>query len=238
MHAKVLFVIVLVGLISVAAGCLSPNARPEFPTTSLSPTGNHDAVLERFIAADYNMTAQNVTITKWQVKWINSTALIVNAAGRQTGTNNNVSISKTVERTSSVDASTAIVNAYDLTSYITVANANATAALYAEAVGKNATVFRAYEKTTQGSSSVIVARVMQIDDIIAISDTTITQPSTPSPTPITAPTTNPTAWPTEQPTEQPTASPSATPKPPLWHILFPWYHPSGVIASFGISASL
>lgn len=226
MHAKVLYAIVLVGLISVAAGCLSPNARPEVPTTSLGPTA-HDAVLERFIAADYNATALNVTITKWQVKWINSTALIVNAAGQQTGTNNNVSISKTVKRSASVDASTAIVNAYDLSGYTTVADANATAALYATALGKNPTVFRAYQKTTQDSSSATVVRVTQFDDIVEISDSTIAQSPTSSlaPTPTAAPqspTAGPTVGPTEQPTAWPTAGPSTTPKPGFWRTYFPW----------------
>jgi hypothetical protein len=233
MRAKVLCaMIVLVGLIIVAAGCLSPNARPQFPTTSLSPNGNHDAVLERFIAADYNATALNVTISKWQVKWINGTALIVNAEGKQTGTNNTVSISKTVKRSASINASTATVNAYDLTNYTRAANANATAALYAKAVGKNATVFRAYEKTTASSSSLNIARVMQFDDIIAISDTTIAQTPAPSPTPTPtavpqSPTANPTAVPTEvpaQPTPQPTESPSASPTPLLQRFV-PWLYP-------------
>jgi hypothetical protein len=207
----------------------------------LSPAANHDAVLQRFIAADYNATALNVTISKWQVRWINSTALVVNAAGQQTGTNNNVSISKTVKRSASVDASNAIVNAYDLSGYTTAADANATAALYANALGKNATVFRAYEKTTQGSSGVTVARVTQFDDIVAISHATIAQPptSSPAPTPTAAPlspTAGPTAGPTELPTAAPTAGPSATPKPGFWRTYFPWLpwlSPSGAIVGFG-----
>jgi hypothetical protein len=103
MQAKVLYSIILIGLICAGAGCLSPNSRPEFPAASSNTAGNHDAVLERFVAADYNATALNVSISSWQVKWVNSTALIINAAGKQAGTNNNVSISKTVKRFASMN---------------------------------------------------------------------------------------------------------------------------------------
>jgi hypothetical protein len=230
MQAKVLYSIILIGLICAGAGCLSPNSRPEFPTASSNGAGNHDAVLERFVAADYNATALNVTISSWQVKWVNSTALIINAAGKQAGTNNNVSISKTVKRFPSLNDANDTMRAYDLSNYAQVPNGNATSALYAKAVGKNAAVFRAYEKTTRSSSSLTLARVMQFNDIIAISDTTIVQTPTPTPAPTAlpqSPSATPPAAPTQAPTPEPTAGPSATPKPGFWQTLFPWLYPNG-----------
>jgi hypothetical protein len=236
MQAKVLYSIILIGLICAGAGCLSPNSRPEFPAASSNTAGNHDAVLERFVAADYNATALNVSISSWQVKWVNSTALIINAAGKQAGTNNNVSISKTVKRFASMNDANDTMRAYDLSNYAQVPNGNATSALYAKAVGKDAAVFRAYEKTTRSSSSLTLApsltlaRVTQFNDIIAISDTTIVQTPTPTPTPTAlprSPSPTATAAPPQAPTPEPTASPSATPKPGFWQTLFPWLYPNG-----------
>lgn len=211
MQTKVLCVIVLVGLLtSVAAGCLSPNAYPKYPIATVSPAANHDTVLERFIAADYNATAQNVNIDTWEVRWINGTALIVNAEGQLKGANNTVSISKTVKRLSSINASNEVMSAYDLRNYTQVQGANANATLYAEAIGKNATVFKVYEQTTQSSSSLTVARVMQFDDIIAITGTTTAQTPTPIPAPIAVPQ-SPT--PTPAPALEPTPEPTATRRP-------------------------
>lgn len=216
MRAKVLCLIALVGLSSIAGGCLSPNANPR---TQANAT--RDAVLERFIAADYNATARNVTIDTWEVKWINSTALIVNADGHQKGTGNYVSINKTVKRLASINASNDAMSTYDLSNYTQVQSASADATLYAQAVGKNATVFKVYEDTSQSPSSLTVARVMQFDDIIAISETTISQ--TPSATPA-APTPLPQYPPPATPI--PTEAPAATPKPfgpplPSFTPLFP-----------------
>jgi hypothetical protein len=207
MRTKVLCLIALVGLSSIAGGCLSPNANPRSQANAA-----HDAVLERFIAGDYNATAQSVTIDTWEVKWINSTALIVNADGHQKGTDNLVSINKTVKRLASIDASNDTMNTYDLSNYTQVQSASVNETIYAQAIGKDATVFKVYEETSQSPTSLTVARVMQFDDIIAISETTTSQ--TPSATPTPLPQYVPPA-PTPQPTPIPTEAPTATPIAPF-----------------------
>jgi hypothetical protein len=229
MQKKVLCLIALILILySGAAGCADPKAFPSgYPTEDLSSSSVvHDAMLEKFVAADYNNTARNITISTWEVKWINGTAVTVHAEGRWKNGNNTVSTNKTIMRLGSLNASTAFVKSYNLTGYAQVQTANENVTLYTQAIGHNATVFRVYEKTSQSSSSSAVARVTQFDDFVIISSTTTTPAlqlptSTQSSNATANPTANltgtPTANPAETPGETPTATPTAT--PPWW---WPW----------------
>ena len=172
MQTKVLCLIALILLLSSgAAGCANPKAYPtDYPTEVVSSVV-HDAVLEKFVAADYNDTARNVTISTWEVKWINDTAITVHSVGRLKGANNTVSTNKTVMHLESINASTAIFRSYNLTGYAQVQTATENATLYKQTVGHNATVFTVYEKNSRSVSSLTVARVTQFDDIITISNT-------------------------------------------------------------------
>jgi len=211
MQKKVLCTLLIIVLFaSVTAGCANTSSYPNYPTAPQSSPVTHDAVLEKFVAADYNDTVRNITINKWEVTWNNSTALIVHAEGGLKGANNTVSINKTAMRLPSINASTAFVNAYNLTGYSQVQIANVNATIYQQATGHNATVIRMYENTSQSPSSLIVARVTQLDDIVVISSTT----TTPAPTPTPTPTPSPTPTPTLTPTPTPTQTPTPTPIPP------------------------
>src|SRR5665647_1889202 len=118
MQKKVPYLVALILILSSgAAGCVNLNSYPSgYPNEASSSSSMvHDAVLENFIAADYNNTARNISISTWEVKWINGTAVTVHAEGRLKGANNAVSINKTVMRMASINASTAFVGSYNLT---------------------------------------------------------------------------------------------------------------------------
>jgi hypothetical protein len=213
MQKKVLCTLLIIVLFaSVTAGCANTSSYPNYPTAPQSSPVTHDAVLEKFVAADYNDTARNITINKWEVTWNNSAALIVHAEGGLKGANNTVSINKTAMRLPSINASTAFVNAYNLTGYSQVQIANVNATIYQQTTGHNATVIRMYENTSQSPSSLIVARVTQLDDIVVISSTTTTPAPTPTPTATPTPV-PPTPTPTPAPVP-PTPTPTPAPVPP------------------------
>jgi hypothetical protein len=223
MQKVVLCLIALILLLSSGvAGCANPKAFPSgYPTEDLSASSAvHDAVLEKFVAADYNNTARNFTISAWEVKWINGTAVTIHAEGRGKNENGTVSTNKTITRLASLNASTAFIGSYNLTGYAQVQTANENVTLYTQAIGHNTTVFRVYEKTSQSDSSSTVATVTQFDEFVVISSTTTTPAPelptlTPSPSPTAATTLTPTPFPTAPPasfpTETPTQVPSETP---------------------------
>ena len=68
------FIIAMLLLTVVIAGCASTNTYPVQPTS-------HDSLLETFVAADYNYTARNVTVKAWDTKWVNATTVNVVATG-------------------------------------------------------------------------------------------------------------------------------------------------------------
>src|SRR5665647_782982 len=82
MQKKVLCTLLIIVLfVSVTAGCANTSSYPNYPTAPQSSPVTHDAVLQKFVAADYNDTARDITINKWGVTWHNSTALYVHAEG-------------------------------------------------------------------------------------------------------------------------------------------------------------
>ena len=214
------FIIAMLLLTVVIAGCASTNTYPVQPTS-------HDALLETFVAADYNYTVRNVTVKAWQTRWLNGTSVNVEATGTLKANNTTMYSNRTLTRFSSIEAATAYVGRQNLSGYVVAHTANESAKVYQLATGNPPTIFKAYQRTSQSANNVTTAEVTQCDDIVVTGNTTLTgivvatpQPSsspspvpTPSPTPVptTAPTPTPTVSPTARPTVSPTARPTVSP---------------------------
>ncbi|MGB9370824.1 MAG: hypothetical protein WCB79_02675 [Halobacteriota archaeon] len=218
------FIIAMLLLTVVIAGCASTNTYPVQPTS-------HDSLLETFVAADHNYTARNVTVKTWETRWLNGTSVNVVATGTLKANNNTTMHSnRTLTRFSSIAAATTYVGRQNLSGYVVAPTANESAKVYQLATGNPPTVFKAYQRTSQSANNVTTAEVTQCDAIVVTGNTTLTgivvatpQPSlvptplptpvptpTPTPTPTATPTVSPTATPTVSPTVRPTVSPSPT----------------------------
>ena len=214
------FITAMLLLTVVIAGCASTNTYPVQPTS-------HDALLEKFVAADYNYTARNVTVKAWDARWVNATTVNVEATGTLKANNNTTMHSnRTLTRFSSILAATTYVGRQNLSGYVVAPTANESAKVYQLATGNPPTVFKAYQRTSQSANNVTTAEVTQCDDIVVTGNTTLTgivvatpQPSlvptplptpVPTPTPTPTPTATPTISPTVSPTVRPTVSPNAT----------------------------
>jgi hypothetical protein len=210
------FITAMLVLTVVIAGCASTNT---YPVQSTS----HDALLEAFVAADYNYTARNVTVNAWNTTWLNATTVNVEATGTLNANNTTMYSNRTLTRFSSIVAATTYVGRQNLSGYVGAPTANDSAKVYQLATGNPPTVFKAYQSTSQSANNVTTAEVTQCDDIVVTGNTTLTgivvatpQPSpvpTPLPTPVptATPTVSPTATPTVSPTARPTVSPTARP---------------------------
>jgi hypothetical protein len=217
------FITAMLLLTVVIAGCASTNTYPVQPPS-------HDALVETFVAADYNYTARNVTVEAWEPRWLNATTVNIVATGTLKVNNTTMYSNRTVTRFSSMEAATAYVGRQNLSGYVVAQTANESAKVYELATGHPPTVFKAYQRTSQSANNVTTAEVTQCDDIVVTGNTTLTagivvatpQPSsspspvpTPSPTPVPtpAPTPVPTTAPTPTPTPKPTPTPTPTPTP-------------------------
>ena len=216
------FITAMLVLTVVIAGCASTNTYPVQPS--------HDALLEAFVAADYNYTARNVTVNAWNTTWLNATTVNVEATGTSNANNTTMYSNRTLTRFSSVVAATTYVGRQNLSGYVEAPTANDSANVYQLATGNPPTVFKAYQSTSQSANNVTTAEVTQCDDIVVTGNTTLTagivvatpQPSSspspvpthlPTPVPTPAPTPAPTPTPTPRPTLRPLFPPLPTPKP-------------------------
>jgi hypothetical protein len=213
--AKLLsFITAMVVLTVIIAGCASTNTYPVQPTS-------HDALLETFVAADYNYTARNVTVSAWNTTWLNATTVNVEATGTLNANNTTMYSNRTLTRFSSVVAATTYVGRQNLSGYVQAPTANDSAKVYQLATGNPPTVFKAYQSTSQSANNVTTAEVTQCNDIVVTGNTTLTgivvatpQPSSsPSPVPTPLPTPVPTTTPTPRPTPTPTPTPTPRPTP-------------------------
>ncbi|MGZ7161969.1 MAG: hypothetical protein ACXVI8_04885 [Halobacteriota archaeon] len=209
--AAALLVVIL--MIVGASGCVSP--------TSPSPTPTpHDALLEGLVAAEYNQTAQNATITTWQVVWNNSTTVSVQFALKNQTQNIAASGNRTFIRFASTDAATSFVNSSNLTGYSLTANVPISEAdlggSYENVTGHPPAEYKVYAKTSGDQYTLNVLEIAQADDVIAIGNVTtlrtgVGPTSSPLPSVLPAPTPTPEASLIATPT--PEASLIATPLP-------------------------
>ncbi len=175
------------------SGCVSP------PSPSPTPMP-HDIILEQFVAAEYNQTAQNATITTWQVVWNNSTTVSVQFAWQNQTQGTAESGNRTFIRFASTDAATAFVNSSNLSGYALTANVPTSEAalggLYENVTGHPPTEYKVYAKTAGDQYSLNVLDIAQTDDVVTISNVTtlrtgVTATSSPLPSALPAPTPTP-----------------------------------------------
>ncbi len=187
------------------SGCTSP--------TSPSPTPTpHDPLLEGLVAAEYNQTAKNATITTWQVVWNNSTTVSVQFALQNQTQNIAASGNRTFIRFASTDAATSFVNSSNLSGYVLTANVPISEAalggLYENVTGHPPSEYKVYAKTSGDQYKLTVLDIAQADDVVTIGNVTtqrtgVGPTSSPLPSVLAAPT----------PTPTPAVSLIATPTP-------------------------
>ncbi len=207
----VLVVAALLGVILTivgTSGCVSP------PSPSPTPTP-HDAILERLVAAEYNQTARNVTITTWQVVWNNSTTVSIQFAWQNQTQGIAENGSRMFIRFASTDAATAFVNSSNLSGYALTANVPTSEAalggLYENVTGHPPSEYKVYAKTAGDQYNLDVLDIAQADDVVTIGNVTtlrtgVTTTSSPRPTPLPVP------------TPTPVVSLIATPLPPATNV--------------------
>ncbi len=201
--APLLFVIltIIVGI----SGCVSPATPSPTPTAAA-----HDPLLEGLVAAEYNQTAKNATVTTWQVVWNNSTSVNIQFALQNQTQNIAASGNRTFMRFASTDAATAFVNSSNLTGYTLTANVPisevALGGLYENVTGHPPSEYKVYAKSSGDQYTLNVLDIAQADDIITIGNvTTLRTGATPTSSPL------PSLIPVPTPT--PAASLVATPTP-------------------------
>ncbi len=191
-------------IVIATSGCVSQ------PSPSPTPTPN-DTFLEGLVAAEYNQTAQNATITTWQVVWNNSTTVSIQFASQNQTQNTAVSGNRTFMRFASTDAATAFVNSSNLTGYALTANVPISEAalgrLYENVTGHPPSEYKVYLKTSGDQYTLNVINVAQADDVIELGNVT-TQRTGVGPTSSPLPSLLPV------PTPTPVVSLIATPLPP------------------------
>ena len=117
------FITAMLLLTVVIAGCASTNTYPVQPASSPA----HDALLETFVAADYNYTARNETVKAWEPRWLNVTTVNVVATGTLKANNTTMYSNRTLTRFSSIEAATAYVGRQNLSGYVVAQTANESA---------------------------------------------------------------------------------------------------------------
>ncbi len=202
--ATIALLAVIIALISTS-GCVSPQSSSPTPMP-------HDAILERLVAAEYNQTAQNTTITTWQVVWNNSTAVSIQFAWQNQTQGIAENGNRTFIRFASTDAATTFVNGSNLSGYALTANVPTSEAalggLYENVTGHPPTEYKVYAKTAGDQYNLNVQDIAQADDVVTIGNvTTLRTGVTATPSPL------PTALPVPTPT--PVVSLIATPLPPI-----------------------
>ncbi len=197
----VLLVVTLI--VTGMSGCVSPSE----PSPTPIP---HDALLERLVAAEYNQTAQNATITAWEAVWNNSTTVSVQFALQNETQNIAASGNRTFIHFASTDAATSFINSSNLTNYSLVANVPISEAafggVYESAAGHPPSEYKVYAKSSGDQYQLNVLDIAQADDVVTIGNVTTLRTavgSTPSPLPSVLP----------APTPTPAASLLATPTP-------------------------
>lgn len=201
--AAALLVVILMAI--GASGCTAP--------TSPSPTPTpHDPLLEGLVAAEYNQTAQNATITTWQVVWNNSTTVSVQFALQNQAQNIAASGNRTFVRFASTDAATSFVNSSNLSGYVLTVNVPISEAalggLYESVTGHPPSEYKVYAKTSGDQYKLTVLDIAQADDVVTTGNVTtqrtgVGPTSSPLPSILPAPT----------PTPTPAVSLIATPTP-------------------------
>ncbi len=172
-------IMLLLVLTVVGAGCTSSpttTSPSPLPTTAqttqisgssqASPTATsttHDALLEKLAAAERNTTG-NLTVTSWDVQWVNSTTVNIQASGSDQK-NNTWSMNDTFMRFPSNDAATAYLQTFNRSGYKFYSRNATTDDLYYTATGRLPTVFQYYVNLLNDPGQII-----QMDDVIKILD--------------------------------------------------------------------
>lgn len=176
MFRKLAAVIVLVMVVIVSAtGCAST----QNTTTSPSPPATHDATLERFVTAYKAYVADvrgpgNGTITVWQVLWPNGTTVNIHATARYTQPNVTVTYNRTVTNWPSTDGATAYLRSYNLTGYALSNTTTERGNVSETALGHPLTILKVWDKTSGDISTSHTIEVEQADNLVIITDTTVT----------------------------------------------------------------
>jgi hypothetical protein len=128
-----------------------------------------DALLEKIVAARYNDTKSNETITLWDARWLNSTTVKIQSSGSSNYSNSTWSWNETWMRFSSNDAATAYLQTYNRTGYTYVSPNATTDNTYYNVTGRVPTVYQGYMKLSSvADASVYASACMQADDVIWI----------------------------------------------------------------------
>ncbi len=192
----------LVALLAVVLGIVSTSGCV-FPTSSSpSPTpAAHDPLLEQLIAAEYNQTARNATITTWQVVWNNSTSVNIQFVLQNQSQNTAANGNRTFLRFASTDAATSFVDVSNLSGYALTENVPISEAslgkLYENVTGHPPSEYKVYAKTVGDQYALNIQDIGQADDVVTIGNVTtlrtaVGSTSSPLPSVLPAPTPTPT----------------------------------------------
>ncbi len=205
--AIVALLVVVLGIVSTS-GCVSPTSPSPSPTPA-----PHDPLLEQLVAAEYNQTAQNATITTWQVVWNNSTTVNIQFALQNQTQNIAAYGNRTFLRFESTDAATSFVDGSNLSGYALTANVPISEAalgrLYENVTGHPPSEYKVYAKTSGDQYTLNVQDIAQADDVVTIGNvTTLRTAVGPTSSPL------PSVFPAPTPTPTPVVSLITTMTPP------------------------
>ena len=158
------------------AGCTS--------STNNTSAGQHDAFLEKYLAAYQTEVKGNATFNAWEVTWVNSTAATVHFTFGNSAGNRTASTNVSMVRFQSVPEATSYVNGLGKTGYALnsaaydASNATDESSAYVQAAGHAPTVYKLYEGTTgELLLNATIHTIEQLDDLVVTTTLTPTYTS-------------------------------------------------------------
>ena len=141
------------------AGCTS--------STNNTSAGQHDAFLEKYLAAYQTEVKGNATFSAWEVTWVNSTAATVHFAFGNSAGNRTASTNVSMVRFQSVPEATSYVNGLSKTGYALVTTVYDLNDPYEHVAGHAPTIYKEYEKSTGESlGNTTIYRIIQMDGLV------------------------------------------------------------------------
>jgi hypothetical protein len=131
-------------------------------------------VLEKLVTAYQSYVSEKLDDWSWHVRWVNSTTVDIHAVALYGPPNVIVTHNRTVMYFPSTDAATAYLNAYNLAGYVPSNPTTEQSSVYATALGHPPSVLEVYGKMSGDLSSSRYLQVEQADNLVLITDSTVT----------------------------------------------------------------